>query len=143
MFLIVEGAMPIYVSWGDETESYIHYQLFDPWNWDDYYEASLQWRELVNAANRPVVTLLDFSKSTRLPDGALTHLKKAAMSAHPHFGGMVIVGFNTFIRVFVTMMTRVFPSGASRVRMAADLKEALTYVQAQSEAQTEQPIKVR
>jgi hypothetical protein len=142
VFLIVEGAMPIYVSWGDETESYIHYQLFDPWDWEDYYEASLQWRELVNAANRPVVTLLDFSKSTRLPSGAMTHLKKAAMSEHPYFGGMVIVGFNTFIRIIVTTMMRIFPRSASQVHMAADLKEALTYVQANSESRSEQVVEV-
>jgi altronate dehydratase len=129
--------MPIFVDWGDQNKTYIHYQLTDPWTWEDYYVAAREWRELVDAVHHPVITVLDFRGAAKLPGNAMTHLKQAAMSAHPNFGGLIIVGVNTFIRLIVNMMMRIYPNSAQRVYVAATLEEArahLAHIRAEQQA---------
>ena len=126
--------MPVTVTWGDDTLTWMVYTLSDPWQWDSFYTALDSGREMRTRENVPAVSVVvDVQQAKKIPSDTLTQVNimgRREALVGDHVQRIVIVGANAFLRSILTMVGRVAPRLGARVVLVDNLVEAENILEA-------------
>lgn len=120
--------MGIQVMWENDERQVLLNVYEGAWNLDDFYAAVRETRRMMDSVTYTVGIIFDVSSSRTFPNGFMSAMRAISRKPHPNQGIMVIVGGNSFMRVFYDVFTRVYPMQSTRhpTYMAATYEEAHT-----------------
>ena len=79
-------------TWDDpDNLSVMRFTATDPWTWNDYHKAVRMALFTLHNHPQPVDLIIDLSPATRLPGGALAHVRSFGKRLNPSMTGRVIV----------------------------------------------------
>src|SRR5262245_55800077 len=84
--------MAIRVEWDNDEKTVIRYVIESPWTWEEMRIAADTSNVMLDEVGRKVHFIYDMQKSTRVPEGALTHLSRFIGKEHRLTGQAVVVG---------------------------------------------------
>jgi hypothetical protein len=118
--------MAILVRWESDDQQVILNIYEGDWTLDDFYHAAQQTNALLASVNYKVNIIFDVGKSPVFPKGFMSALRTLSQKPHANNGIMVIVGVNSFVRVFYDLFTKVYPKQSAKqpTYMAASYEEA-------------------
>jgi hypothetical protein len=95
------------------------------WTWNDFQQALTELDIMLGSVAHTVNFIVDLRTSDGLPTGLPAQLGKInEFYSHPNAGCNVIVGANTITKVFVNIITSVFPHLKRRIQLASTLELA-------------------
>jgi hypothetical protein len=105
--------MGIRVVWDNEEQTVIRYIFENDWAWEDVRVAAETSNKMLEEIARVTHFIYDTSQISRVPQGALTHLRRFVGKEHPLTGRSVLVGAPKtggvqFARGLMRMMQRVY-----------------------------------
>jgi hypothetical protein len=120
--------MGIRVVWDNDEKTIIRYIFESEWAWEDIRTAANISNAMLDEIGRVTHFIYDTSQSKRVPDGALTHLRRYIGKEHPLTGHSVLVGAPKtsgvlLARGILSMMQRVYRAGW-RFSFTESLEEA-------------------
>jgi hypothetical protein len=96
------------------------------WTWDEFHHALRELDTMLNSVLHTVDLIIDVRNSANLPAGTPSQLGKInEFYKHPHLGHSVVVGANNLVKVFVNIMTSVYPPLKQRFQLAESIDEAI------------------
>jgi hypothetical protein len=128
--------MPVTVEWLNEEKNILHHHFETPWGWDNFYESAERHLQLIQEAPDVVDLVLDFSKGSVMPSGAITHFRWALRQHTPNRGLVVIIGVTPFMAALGDVFRKLYPNIADDARIADDLLEALAIINDHRRTQT-------
>jgi len=123
--------MPIRVGWGDREQTYIYVQFIGSWSWDDYYAAHESWNILAERVSHKVATLVNFTDSRSVPQGALTHFRRSFSVENHKRGEFIVVGADTMLYTFGHMLKQMHPELNDLLHAMKTVEEAQQYLESQ------------
>ncbi|MCU0514568.1 MAG: hypothetical protein MUE40_18595 [Anaerolineae bacterium] len=111
--------MPITVQWDNPEHTVLYQRLEDDWSWAELHAAMHQIREYLDAAAGPVDSLIDLTGMTKIPPGAVHHVRPL-LERHASTGVLVVFGANLFARMMAQMMQRIYPRSRDLLRVVDD-----------------------
>ena len=75
--------MPIDVRWDNDDKTVIRLVATDSWNWNDFHKRLRQAATWFYAVLHPVELVLDLTGTTKMPAGALGHLRSLGKRIAP------------------------------------------------------------
>lgn len=137
--------MAIRVAWGSEDKTLLLNVYEGTWTLDEFYQAVRETNALLDSVNHKVNIILDVRHSGLFPRGFMSAVRMLQQNPHRNNGIMVLVGVNTFVRVFYDTFLKLFPQrGFAQVMyIVADYEDAYSIfarygnpIQAQSQQST-------
>lgn len=120
--------MPVQLKWWDDTETILHYQFSDPWDWNEYDTTLRQGRAWMKTKTHYVGVLNDMAQTTRLPTSLLSKAR-GYISTKPKNTGLVVYATeNRFIVMMFQMFSKVYPKLAENYVIAPNNQEAITKI---------------
>jgi hypothetical protein len=118
--------LAIKVAWENDRKKVLVSIYQGAWDLNDFYAATEEINTLMDTVDHKVNLILDMRESGSLPKGFIGALRATAKKRHPHFGRMIFVGGNMFVRMFNDLFLKLYPRpDQNRVMyMAADYEEA-------------------
>lgn len=105
--------MRITVAWLSEEEQVLHIIFHANWTWDDFQEMRQKAQALTQNTANEVHVIMEFDPDAGLlPSNALYNLSRAAESAMPNMGLVIMVMPSQFWRVVITLLKRLIPHSA-------------------------------
>ncbi|MFW5692190.1 MAG: hypothetical protein ACOCX3_02440 [Chloroflexota bacterium] len=83
--------MPVDYAWYDDTQHAIRLTALGEWSWLDYHRAMRMALFLLVNIDHQVDTVIDFTRSARMPGGAIAHLRSLAKRQHQNLSGRAVV----------------------------------------------------
>lgn len=90
--------MPIEVQWDNDERTIMRVDYPEAWSWEEMYDAQTLGKEMADEIGHPYDVIHDLRKTTHLPPGAFSNLRRIMSRMHPLNRGNVYVGMNPFIR---------------------------------------------
>jgi hypothetical protein len=111
--------MAITVNWDDEAKTIIRTTFEGRWTLEEFWQAVQAQYALMDEINYKANFISDFSNSSMLPSGALSHARRLINTKqHPHTGPVsVVVGANRFVEGFFGLFNRVYDDTAQKHRI--------------------------
>ncbi len=108
--------MGIRVVWDNEEKTIIRYIFESEWKWEDIRAAADTSNAMLDELGQVTHFIYDTSQSVRIPEGALTHLRRFVGKEHPLTGRSVVVGAPKtsgvlLARGLLSVMQRVYKAG--------------------------------
>lgn len=121
--------MAVGYTWEDrETKRVLRYIAEDPWNWKDYHKAVQISRFALHGLTHDIDVIVDLSRSSRLPAGALAHVRTFGRRITPAMTGRaLVIGMD---EALVTVLCG--DSGMTRAQFG---EQTLYFVKNEAEAQ--------
>ncbi len=119
--------MPITVTWGDNTKSYVHLKAEGAWEFDEYHRAIAEANALINSVEHTVnvISHLSDEKAKRMPRNAMPEFRKAAKDMPDNVGIIILVPGNIMIQMFTNTVSKLFGNVIHmKLRSAKTLEEA-------------------
>lgn len=118
----------IRTEWGNTEQTIVVCTFIDPWTWEEYYDMIQKTRAMYDTINHDAHMILDFTKAKGLPNGALTHLRKAAGQQKMKRGMLVMVGVGSLIQAIISILSGLYPKLAHKVRQVKTLEQAYAVI---------------
>ncbi len=122
--------MPVRVSWFDEPQQIILYELEGVWTWDDFYPVYEKAIQMETAKTGRVDVILDMRQNKTVPANALMHIKGIADRQPPNMGISVMVTSNRVIESLYNIGIRLYPSLDTYFDVTPSLEGALQIIDA-------------
>lgn len=122
--------MPVHLKWWDNTETILHYQFIDPWDWNEYDTVLRQGRALMRTKNHYVGILNDMMATQKLPTSLLSKARGYISTKPKNTGWVIFATQNKFVVMMFQMFMRVYPKLAENYHIRATLDEAVSDIQA-------------
>lgn len=120
--------MPVHLKWWDNTETILHYQFVDPWDWNEYDTSLRQGRALMKTKNHYVGILNDMAQTSKLPTSLLSKAR-GYISTKPMNTGLVVYATESrFIVMMFQMFAKVYPKLAENYVIAPNAKTAIELI---------------
>jgi hypothetical protein len=116
--------------WLDDELTYQLYELEGAWTWDEFYPVYHEAVAEELRVGHRVDTIVDLTRSIRLPPNAISHLKGMSDNAVPNDGLNVLVTSNRTIQVLYNVAVRVYPRIGRLFIVTGTLDEARRIVEA-------------
>lgn len=116
--------MSITVQWDNDDKTVIRYDFTGYWNWTEFREQAQTAFAMTRSVEHHVDTISNFLPGTHIPKDAFLHFRRVMTDAPPNRGVNVIVGASQFIRVLVTVFSRVYTQLGKRLILADSLEDA-------------------
>lgn len=75
--------MPIEIEWVDADNTAIRYRAIGQWNWNEFHKKIKISTFQLDRLEHDVDTILDLTGSSRIPAGAVGHLRMMGKADHP------------------------------------------------------------
>jgi hypothetical protein len=112
----------------------LHLIFQGQWRWEELYDRSKEMQQALDAANHKLHILVDARASGKMPEGALTHLRKLSRDDHDNLGLVIIVGADTFMQAIASVIGAIYPN-FRRYRFVSTMEEAQEILAAQRQKQ--------
>ena len=76
--------MPIQFDWDNADQTIIRFIATDPWNWNDFHKTMRIASFRLDMVDHPVEMVIDLRQSSKLPAGAVGHIRSLGNLAHPN-----------------------------------------------------------
>ncbi len=120
--------MPVHLKWWDDTETILHYQFTDSWDWNEYDTTLRQGRALMKTKNHYVGILNDMAHTSKLPTSLLSKAR-GYISTKPKNTGLVVYATeNRFIVMMFQMFAKVYPKLAEHYVIAQNNEVAVQLI---------------
>jgi hypothetical protein len=118
--------MVVQFKWDNETKTILRYVAQGDWNWLDYHRAVRISLFSLYSAKAPVDVIFDLRGGSRLPGGAVAHLRTVGKKQHDTLSGRaVIIGLDeTTLRQIVPDGGRLLTLGNQQLHFADSDDEA-------------------
>ncbi len=120
--------MPITINWLDADKTIIRYEFEGHWTWTDLHDAIKQVNSMLESVVHPVYVIIDVSKGSVVPSGAISQMRMGNMNPASNWAGGVFVGMSTFLRTLISTFGRVYPKMGERYIVANSMDEALQII---------------
>jgi len=108
--------MPIHVSWDDQTQRAIRFDLYGFWTWKAFVDAVADANTLIETANHEVDLIFhpDQVGARHLSSDFLAQVRLIQSRRHPRMGRIVVIlrHNDTVVRHMVLVLSRVLPPAA-------------------------------
>lgn len=84
--------MGVQIRWDNEEHTVLHFEMTDPWTWEQMHEAINTSTVMLDTVNHKAHFIFDLGGSHTVPSNALTQLRMLMRKSHPNSGASVIVG---------------------------------------------------
>ena len=102
--------MPINIYWDNDDKTIIRVDIIQPWELDEFYRLHEVTTGMLNTVDHKVAFIADVRELGGLPRGiSLRQTSKVLSAAHPNDLGMILIGMNRGIQMFMNVILRVFP----------------------------------
>ena len=124
--------MSITAKWDNEDYTVIRIQLHDPWEGEEYSQATLHAWSLMETVNHTVHLIIDFSDASTFPKNML--LQAPATNSHIHLrqGLVIVVKITPYLQAVMRVAIRVFPRLGQNLFFTQTVQEAYDLIQARS-----------
>ncbi|PJF28998.1 MAG: hypothetical protein CUN52_10635 [Phototrophicales bacterium] len=122
--------MPVHLKWWDDTETILHYEFIDPWDWNEYDTTLRRGRALMRDKNHYVGILNDMTATQKLPTSLLSKARGYISTKPRNTGRVIFATQNKFVIMMFQMFMRVYPKLAENYYIRATLDEAVSDIQA-------------
>jgi hypothetical protein len=111
--------MSITVNWDDDAKTIIRTTFEGRWTLEEFWQAVQAQYALMDSINYKANFISDFSRSSMLPSGALSHARRLINTKqHPNTGPTsVVVGASRFIEGFFGLFSRLYDDAAQKHRI--------------------------
>jgi hypothetical protein len=118
--------MSIKVFWDNPDRSVIRYAYEGRWSLDEFNDAYLEVRKLLDTVAYPVDFIIDVRSSPLIPNGVLSRGRTVALTPHPNEGRTIIIGANSFVRSMADIFQKLYGLRGNRIPFlfATTLEEA-------------------
>lgn len=101
--------MKIQVQWDNPEQTVIRYIFEQGWGWNDLHSAMTTASEYVTAQTNMVNVIMDITRASIVPKGALSQINRAYSNEKPqNMGITVIVAPNAFLSAMVSMSKKIW-----------------------------------
>jgi hypothetical protein len=124
--------MSVNVEWDDSEQRILRYTYEAGWTWEEYAAAVAEATRLVVKVDGQIDVIGDFSKSTLLPERALSNFRKSLATSPDTvpFKMVVLIIRNEFIARMLDTFSRMYPSARGKIRSAPSLEDARRIIRA-------------
>jgi hypothetical protein len=123
--------MPITFDWDNEAQTVLRVVATSSWNWNDFHKTLRRATFWLDSVQHPVEILVDLRATTRLPAGALGHIRSLGISIHPnHPNRMVILGLDSEVAVPLGGKEGTYSDGTRLLRFVDANEAAQTVLEA-------------
>ncbi|HRF95814.1 MAG TPA: hypothetical protein PLZ51_11495 [Aggregatilineales bacterium] len=120
--------MPVQIKWWDDTETILHYQFSDPWDWNEYDTVLRQGRALMKEKNHYVGILNDMTQTIKLPTSLLSKARGYISTKPKNTGRVVYATDNKFLVMMFQMFAKVYPKLAENYTIAPTIEKAVAEI---------------
>ena len=119
----------IIVIWDNADKTVLMVIIEDGWDWADMRRAIGEINRLLDTVPHPVYTIMDFTKSSKIPDNALVNLKQLNRSHHPNQDKTAVVGLGIYGQVLINMFIQIYGmmSKGNDVKLVNDIAAAYAF----------------
>lgn len=118
--------MTVQSSWYTDDHTIIHMEFIGKWQWSEFHTAFDESRRLVDSVSHPVDILMDFTGSDQIPNGAITHVKRAANDVHPNRRFVVVIGVSKMLTTLFRFVKQLYPGATQKMYTADSIDEAVS-----------------
>jgi hypothetical protein len=129
--------MSITVQWDNEEKTIIRYDFTGNWDWVEFRERAKEASALTRSVEHRVDSISNFLPGTHIPKDAFIHFRRVMSDAPKNRGVNVIVGASQFIRVLVTVFSRIYKTLGERLIIADSLEDARVILAKRREHQSD------
>lgn len=122
--------MPVHLKWWDDTETILHYEFIDPWDWNEYDTVLRQGRALMREKDHYVGILNDMMQTQKLPTSLLSKARGYISTKPKNTGRVIFATQNKFVVMMFQMFIRVYPKLAENYHIRSHLEESVQEIQA-------------
>lgn len=123
--------MPVEFAWDNDEKTIVRVVAVMPWNWNDFHKAMRRASFLLDTVHHDVDLLIDLRQSSRLPAGALGHIRSLGAAIHPnHPDRAVILGLDASIAGPLGGDDRAYSDGTRLLRFVESDDEARSVIEA-------------
>ncbi len=122
--------MPVHLKWWDDTETILHYEFTDPWDWNEYDTVLRQGRALMREKDHYVGILNDMMHTQKLPTSLLSKARGYISTKPKNTGRVIFATQNKFVVMMFQMFIRVYPKLAENYHIRSHLEESVQEIQA-------------
>lgn len=117
--------MPVDFVWDDAEKTVIRYRALGTWNWSDYHKMVRISTFHLDTLDHSVDTLFDLTGSTRMPAGAVGHLRMLGKADHAHRRPRaIIIGADETLQTQLGAVAGVYRADGQLLQFVADEAEA-------------------
>ena len=120
--------MPIFVEWFGEPKTTSCWAFQSPWTWDEFAEAQLQFRKLVNSANHEIDIVADMRLAQKPPQDVLSHFRRVQSSIHSNRYRVIMVGGSILVQNLADIFNRIYPNSRTNFIIVDNMEEALNII---------------
>lgn len=132
--------MPVFVDWHDETQTIIHIEIQNPFNWDDVYRAIDAEFKMLDTVHHRVGILFDGRNTRSLPPGMLPNVQSMLKMVHPNESIKVFVGSGVVYKLFSTLFSILAKQDRELTRdyrFTESMEQALAWLREAGQARAE------
>lgn len=116
--------MAVRAIWDDDSKSILTVELAGNWTWNEATKTFTEVARMIrSAAPQPVCILLDFTRSSKVPVGALFHARRFTKELPENWEFTVMVGGGALVQSIWDVFFRLNPILGGRYRSARTLEE--------------------
>jgi hypothetical protein len=122
--------MPVYTEWANEEHTIIRMHIQDPWEINEYLDASAQTQTLMKSVGYPVHLIIDLTEMNTFPKNLLSSITTINDHILPGQGLVIGVRFSPYLRAVTKVASRLFPRISYNLVYTHTLKEAYALIEA-------------
>ena len=125
--------MGIHFTWDDPNrQDALLIVIQHPWTWQEYDDSADQAFALLAQQQHPVANIVDVTRAGKLPLGnPLPHLRHVYRMMPANMTASVVVGASPSIRLFVNVLTGIYPRAKSLAHFTTTMEEARAIIKEQ------------
>jgi hypothetical protein len=116
--------MGITVQWDNEEKTVIRYDFRGYWDWAEFREKAEEAFAMTRSVSYKVDTISNFTHGTSIPRDAMFQFQRIMTNAPENRGVNCIIGISQFIRILVTVFSRINTQLGERLIIADSLEHA-------------------
>jgi hypothetical protein len=83
--------MSVDFRWDNDEQTVIRFVAEGVWNWNDFHKNVRRATFWFDSVKHPVETIIDLRGTTKLPAGAMGHIRSLGKRIHPHGRDRVVI----------------------------------------------------
>jgi hypothetical protein len=128
------------VDWYDDSHQILRYQFFGEWNWDEYFVALAQGREMQKTVQHMTCTINDMRQTDYLPPDFLEKARTVSQTRPLNSGIAVYISTDYYFSQVHEILCRLYPETFTRYPLVDTEAEALTKIDVWFQYFKENPI---
>jgi hypothetical protein len=124
--------MPVSADWDNEAHTVVRVQIHDPWDTQQYSQATLQAWSLIESVDHTVDLIIDFTDAYSFPKSILSQASITNIHIHPRQGLVIGVKISPYLQAVIKTTIRVFPRLGHKLCFVQTVQDAYELIQKQT-----------